>query len=153
MFTLKENFMMTLAAPRGSGKSFLIGELLKSKLSDRFDHIIILCFSTSLNDDYLPWMNNPKYTILDQIDNTILDDLFKSQSQCMKKVRKREREESDKPKLRCPKTLLILDDCVDSGVLTFRGTVDKLVSCVPPTYTRSKNRASLTVFRRNVDVT
>ena len=127
MFDIKEHFMMTLAAPRWSGKSFLIGMLLDSpKFLKRFEHVIILCFSTKLNNDYLPWVDNDKFTILDTITDEILDELFTKQTECMKRVRKREREEKDKPKLSCPNTLLILDDCVDSGVLTFRGTVDKL---------------------------
>jgi hypothetical protein len=43
----------------------------------------------------------------------------------MKQVRHRERYEKDLPPLYCPRTLLILDDCIDSGVMNFRGTVDR----------------------------
>ncbi len=55
------------------------------------------------------------------------EELFRRQAKTMRKVRAIERGEIESDeKVLCPDTLLILDDCVDSGVVSFRGSVDKI---------------------------
>lgn len=47
----------------------------------------------------------------------------------MRKVRSKARIDiykEDEEELECPNTLLVLDDCVDSGVIQFKGAVDKI---------------------------
>jgi predicted AAA+ superfamily ATPase len=41
----KEDFVMTIAAPRRSGKSYFIKTMLREGLMDPFDHVIIMCNS------------------------------------------------------------------------------------------------------------
>jgi hypothetical protein len=57
-----------------------------------------------------------------------VEEVFQRQANCMRRVRKRERDPSQAkmPKLSCPRMLLILDDVIDSGVMNFRGSVDKI---------------------------
>jgi hypothetical protein len=121
------HFVMTISAPRGSGKSFLVKELLsKGKLAQKFKYIVVMNPSIELNDDYKEYLNNPKFTLLSDFNGETIDDLFQVQVKCMKKVRQRERTETHLPRLKCPRTLLILDDAIDSGVMNFRGAVDKI---------------------------
>jgi hypothetical protein len=125
MFELKENFMMTIAAPRGSGKSFFIGTLLDTpKFVRRFDNIVIMSCSVNLNDDYERFIDHPKFTLFEDINENLLLELFDKHETCQKHVVNERRIK--RRKLVCPKTLIILDDCIDSGVLNFRGVVDQL---------------------------
>lgn len=125
MDKLEDHFAMAIIAPRKSGKSFLVSTMLRSGLSDRFDHVIILCPTIDFNDDYLEFSDNPKFKLIHDVKSSLIDELFETQAQCKKDVqsRKRKRKLTD---LRCPRTLLILDDCIDSGVMDFKGTVDKI---------------------------
>lgn len=121
-----EDFVLTIAAPRRSGKSYLIKTLMNNGLLDPYEHVIIMCPTLDYNNDYLEFEKNKKVTFLATVEHDDIDELFEKQSKCMKKVRHRERYEKDLPKIKCPRTLLLLDDCIDSGVLNFRGTVDKI---------------------------
>jgi hypothetical protein len=99
---------------------------MKHGLLDPYEHVIIMCPTLDYNNDYLEFEKNKKITFLPEVQGIEINELFDKQSKCMKKVRHRERYEKDLPKLKCPRTLLLLDDCIDSGVLNFRGTVDKI---------------------------
>lgn len=124
---LTDHFVMALAAPRKSGKSYFVGAMLRSGMMDHFDHIIILCPTLQYNDDYQEFEEDVKrYTLISDVNGQLIEDLFTRQATCMRKVKARERRSKHLPKLYCPSTLLILDDCIDSGVLDFRGTVDKI---------------------------
>ena len=58
MDDLVDNFVMILAAPRRSGKSYFIKTLLnQQKFLDRFDHVVIMCPSLKFNDDYGDFMD------------------------------------------------------------------------------------------------
>lgn len=131
MNDIEDNFCITLSAPRKSGKSYLVGKMLKSGLADRFDHIFILSPTLEFNDDYLEFENNQKFRLISNVDSKTVDEIFEAQAKCMRKVkannRKRKRQEYETNiTLKCPQSLVILDDCLDSGVLDFRGAVDKL---------------------------
>lgn len=138
---LKEHFMMTLAAPRGSGKSFFVKQLLKSELIDRFDHIVIMCPSLDFNDDYDDFRGLDKFRFISNVTSEIIEDLWNRQAKCKAMIRRKRRDkkkknandpqfsefESEDPDIiECPHVLLILDDIIDSGVVKFRGIVDKV---------------------------
>lgn len=118
---------MSLAAPRKSGKSFFISKMLDAGLIKRFDHIVICCPSLIYNDDYLAYTKLDNVKGLPEFTTAQISELFNRQAKAMRKVRAVERGEAySSEKLYCPDTLLILDDCIDSGVASFRGTVDKI---------------------------
>lgn len=123
---LEEHFVMTFAAPRKSGKSFFVSSMLRSGMLDHFDHIIILCPTLCFNNDYQEFAGRDNITMISEVSGDKIDELFNKQADCMRSVRKRQRDYPELPPLYCPDTLLILDDCIDSGVLNFRGTVDKI---------------------------
>lgn len=141
--------VVTIVAPRRSGKSHLMKMILRTSFEDIYDHIILMCPSLSLNEDYDEFIDNSKYTFIDTVDAGIIDELFEKQSDCRKQVLKAQRAKKDKKKKKkdilfenheiemplhrdkeaeyvCPRTLVILDDVVDSGVLRFGGAVDKI---------------------------
>jgi hypothetical protein len=130
---LDEHFVLTLSAPRKSGKTFFINTLLKSDRAKAFDHIFILCPSSDLNTDYDEISQDPRVQVMANVSPKILDHIFETQAECMRKVKKNEARRKAKqgdelvpiPELRCPHTLVILDDCIDSGLLDFRGVADK----------------------------
>lgn len=58
---------------------------------------------------------------------TDVDSLFKMQEKAQQKVIAQERGESYSIEpIYCPETLLILDDVIDSGVISMRTTIDKI---------------------------
>lgn len=125
-FQLTDHFVMTISAPRKSGKSYLIGNMLRIGMLD-FDHIIVMCPTLEFNDDYLDFIDDENFTFINNITREDIQDLFKKQSACMRKVKQQERNgPGDDDLIICPDTLLILDDCIDSGVLTFKGIVDRI---------------------------
>lgn len=126
MFDFKDHFCMVLAAPRKSGKSFFISEFLRSQHADRFDHIVIMCPSLDLNDDYDEFEDDDKITLISDPDGEKVSELFRKQEQVKKACKKRKRSEFEQEpeQKRCPDTLLILDDCIGTGVLRFRGETD-----------------------------
>lgn len=124
---LTDHFVMALSAPRKSGKSYFIGKMLREGLFDHFDHIIVMCPTLDYNNDYQEFRRRDNITFIADVRKRDIDILFEKQSSAMKKVRRQERGETvSDVKLYCPNTLLILDDCVDSGVFNFKGSVDKI---------------------------
>jgi len=119
-FDFKEHFCMTLAAPRASGKSYFIREFLKSHHAKRFDHIIIMCPSLDLNNDYDGFEDDARYKLISNPDTEIIGDLFHKQEN----IKKACKASSGGYEQRCPDTLLILDDCIGTGALRFRGETD-----------------------------
>ena len=120
---------MSIAAPRKSGKSFFITSMMRAGLFDHFDYIIIMCPTLNFNDDYQEFVDRKNVTAIADVSRDEIDLLFEKQSKVMRKIKQQERNPStqiQQVKLYCPNTLLILDDCVDSGVFNFRGSVDKI---------------------------
>lgn len=124
-FDFEEHFSMVLAAPRKSGKSYFIKTFIHSKHAETFEHIFIMCPSIDFNNDYWDLEKDPRVQLINQVDIEVIDDLYRRQSDCKKIVIQRQRDGDELPKV-CPSTLLILDDCVDSGAINFRGVVDKI---------------------------
>lgn len=140
MFKFEGHFVLTICAPRGSGKSFFIKNWLEANHKN-YDHIVIMCPSIKFNDDYyvLAKKHKKKMTLLSEVSNALVNELFDKQSKCQEAVVRRDRgddlydkafDSSDnggslKP-LYCPDTLLILDDCIDTGILSFRGSLDRI---------------------------
>lgn len=98
-----------------------------------------MCPSIKFNDDYydLAKKHKQKITLISDVSNDLVNELFDKQSKCKEAVVRRERGDDliDKARavhhdgklkpLYCPDTLLILDDCIDTGVLSFRGCLDR----------------------------
>jgi hypothetical protein len=138
MDSLVDNFVMTLVAPRRSGKSWFIKSMLKQpEFLERFDHIVIMCPSLKYNDDYAEFMDRDDelFTFIGDPTKAILEDLFNQQCDAKERVRAQERMLNKKKSgpsalpeddlLECPKTLVILDDMIDSGLMNFHGACDK----------------------------
>ena len=143
MNDLDDHFMLAMCGPRKSGKSQLCASMLKKGLLKKFDYVVVMCPTLDYNDDY-QWMADkngvdeaaweakhgtnagfePKFTLINDVGDETVAELITKQSECMKEVKKRERLGFND--LKCPSTLLILDDCVDSGVINFRGSIDKV---------------------------
>lgn len=127
MMTLKNNFVMTIAAPRGSGKSYFISTMLRSGMFDEYDHIIIMSPSLDFNEDYDEFRNKRKVRFISNVTQQIIEQLFDAQAACKKRIIQNKRDGlHQQQQLECPATLLILDDVIDSGVIKFGGIVDKI---------------------------
>lgn len=127
-FKFANRSVFTLAAPRRSGKSYFIREYLK-KYEHLYDQIFIMCLSLEFNGDYDDYTGE-KYTKIADVTGKTIDDLFTTQEEAMRETNKLnekfEYEKLKRKKFRCPETLMILDDAVDSGVLKFEGSVDRV---------------------------
>lgn len=119
-FEWKEHFSMFFAAPRGSGKSYLMVQLLKKKWLAKYDYVVIMSPSIGLNDDYEEFRGHEKVTLMSKMNPEAINQLFEKQVKCLVQAK------SDKKRIRCPNTLLILDDVIDSGLVNFKGVVDKI---------------------------
>lgn len=127
MFEFKENCVVSIIGPRGSGKSFLNKKLLTSEFND-FDTIIIFCPSLDVNDDYygreLTQMENIYY--VNDFNEDDLEAVFQDQYRCKKSVVANRRNKIlQRQQLECPRLLVVMDDVIDSGVIRFGGVVDK----------------------------
>lgn len=129
---LKDYFVLSIAAPRGSGKSYLGIRLLKNGLIQKYDQIHILCPSLDVNEDYDQFRGNSKFKFNSHPNSKYLDELFDTCYQTTLKVKKHNSKQDSliyatkkREKLTCPNILVILDDCIDSGVLSFKGGLDK----------------------------
>lgn len=122
-------FFVSLAAPRRSGKSYLIRECLKAEFIERFDHIFIFSPSIHLNGDYDEFEKYENVHLVSNVTANEIDGIFTKMVEVKEQCRHRD-DEIDKgydvPKMTCPETLVILDDCIDSNVISFKGGVDKI---------------------------
>jgi hypothetical protein len=110
-----DHFFLSVIGPRRSGKSVLIKKLLKENLKNRFkkNNVIIICPTMEFNNDYDDFKEAQKFSI---IDNTLVSELIDEQSRLIKTYGKG----------RTPSVLLILDDCADSNLMSFRGIMDTI---------------------------
>ena len=132
-FLTQQPFCITIAAPRKSGKSFLIKQMLAGGFLKRFDYIIIMCPTLELNDDYDDYRNHEKVTLIAHVQNNDLTQLFDNAVAAQKQVMEHRRQQKRRnvnhalhESLEACETLVILDDCVDSGLFDFRGEADKI---------------------------
>lgn len=122
-------FFMSMAAPRKSGKSWLLAEALKAQWVDRFDYIFIISPSLEVNGDYDEFRKYDHVYLISNVTQNIIDSIFERmrvvKQECVQRERDIELGYQEDP-LTCPETLVILDDCIDSNLFSFRGTVDKI---------------------------
>ena len=134
MNTLIDNhFCLSIAAPRQSGKSYFVKQLLKNKrFINKFDVIHILCPSLDFNYDYDEFRDvvKPRFEYEANPTQGMVKDLIKSCEESKRQEVDRKRSKSKNP-ITCPSTLLILDDCIDSGLFSFRGEVDSIAERGP----------------------
>jgi hypothetical protein len=128
MFPFKEHFVITCCGPRGSGKSYFNCKLLEDEeFHLRFDRIFIISPSNKLNNDYY----TRKLKRLDHIEwissfnESDIDDIFEEQ-RVIKELEISAERQSIRIAERCPETLVLLDDIIDSGLIRFTGSVDKI---------------------------
>jgi len=119
---LVENFVITMVAPRRKGKSYLIKHMLKNGLMDDFDRIKIFARSSDSNSDYDEFRDEKDVEIYADFTQQDIEDIFLEQEKCTKSVKR----SLDSSEWECPRTLLILDDVIDSGILNFKGIVDRV---------------------------
>jgi GTPase SAR1 family protein len=122
-------FCMSIAAPRGSGKSFLINKWLDHTFTKDYDYIFILNPSAYLNHDYDKVKKTENVYIISDFSKDVISELFDRMYEVKEACIRREEDIKlghEVIPLHCPRTLLILDDCIDSNVFSFRGTVDKI---------------------------
>lgn len=127
--TSKKPFFQSMAAPRDSGKSYLTGKQLEAQWIKRFDHIYIFSPSLRLNGDYDAFEKYSHVHLISHVSPDEINNIFDQMMEVCCCVRQREKEiECGRmlPNLVCPETLIILDDCIDSNLLNFKGSVDKI---------------------------
>jgi hypothetical protein len=118
-------FVISISAPRQSGKSYLIKHLIKTHFVHTYDHIVIMCPSIDLNEDYDELEIYDNVRLISDVTAKNINKLFDEQCACKKRVKKLHKEGLE-PRTECPSTLLVLDDCIDSGVINFHGAGDKV---------------------------
>lgn len=123
-----KHFVMTIASPRGAGKTTFVNHLLQNQLYRKFNYVVICSPSQQLNSDY------------DQITDDIIKRPIKPNKEYLIKLHDESKFEEVVDELRksnvhiietqgrnkCPDVLLILDDCLDSNVTRFRGKLDRI---------------------------
>lgn len=136
-FSMPMNFIMMLPAPKNSGKSTFIKTFLRCDMANYYTYIIIVCPTLKLNRDYDEFKEDKRFTFLSKPKESDITDLFKRQYECKATVKEREDlriklyYKNDEipvdqlyPAICMPKTLLIVDDCLDSGLMQFGGVLD-----------------------------
>lgn len=130
MLKLVDHFVMAIAAPRGSGKSHLIRAMLMAPVFLRYDHIIVMSPSLDFNEDYDLFRNDKRFVFITDVSGEKLEMLWDKQARAQEAVVANRREikanGGAERVIRTPLTLLILDDIIDSNVITFRGGFDKI---------------------------
>ena len=116
---IERHFVMLLAAPRRSGKSYLVNKLLiEGGIGKQYDHIIIASPTMEFKDEYeiedkLPKVKIHKFT------NNLKDNV---QILMMEQKRANKLHFEQPTKYKAVHTLLILDDCIDSKLMQYRSS-------------------------------
>jgi len=125
---LEKHFMMSIAAPRQSGKSYFTKKILNAGLINRYDKVWIFCPSLDFNDDYDEFRQNPKFNYQSDVQpkyiNRLINDCQSSKRAEMDRKRHNSKANKKLCPIRCPDILIILDDCIDSNIFNFKGCVD-----------------------------
>ena len=104
-----EHFVMTICAPRRSGKSYLMKHMLKNGLLKIYDKVKILSPSAKFNNDYDEFENCSNVEIITNPSSAYISNLIHEHEVCAERVKNDENVE-------CPWTLLVLDDLIDSNI-------------------------------------
>lgn len=135
------NVVVVVAGVRGAGKSVLTEKYLL-KYGGQYDYIYIMCPSVRFNKNYksiegalgdrviVQFFPYPSNDIVEQILRNQEDNADEVQINNERRLRRSYRSRGKNvfldPELRVPHTLLIMDDCIDSGVLNYFGFADAL---------------------------
>jgi len=115
---IKPHFVLSIASPRGSGKTTLVTKLIKETYKNVFHYIVFMSASLDVNGDYLDITNDylkgkqkPDkeyiYRLSDTSEfHTIIEEIIDSNTSIKK----------DK-EYECPSVLVVCDDAVDSRIL------------------------------------
>jgi len=114
-FYKQSGWILSLVGPRRSGKSVRLKKLLKTELKGRFlaKNVFIICPTLDLNDDYKDFSNVKKFS---NVDKGLIEKIIDQQTKNIKMYGIE----------KTPEVLLILDDCADSNILSFKGVLDTL---------------------------
>ena len=115
--------MIAMVAPRRKGKSYLIKQMLKNGLLEDFDRIKIYAKSSDFNKDFKDFREEKNVEIFANFEQRDIEDIFLEQEKCSRVVHT---QMANTDTWECPHTLIILDDVIDSGLLNFKGVVDKI---------------------------
>lgn len=97
-----DNFSMLITGSSGSGKTQLLKKILKS-CNSKYDYFVVLCPSLDFSGDYEDFEQNKKFTLFNEYDPNVISEVMETQSDIIKRH----------GKTRCPKVVLILDDCLE----------------------------------------
>lgn len=119
---------MSISAPRRSGKSYLTGKLIRKEY-DYHEFIYIVSPSLRFNSDYDEF-KEPQFSKVKFISDptkTSIEQMVVESSSVREAVRIHNgRRSPDDEVWYTPRILLVLDDCIDSEVLRFRGVCDRI---------------------------
>lgn len=117
IFPPSKPFVMVVSGPPESGKSFLICSLIEHRLHTMYDNIFIISPTFFLGKDY----DSCKQYFTGEFKPSpgIIDKIYEDQLLTYN-------EAKDDPDLRCPTTLLIIDDSADSTLIRYRGEAEKI---------------------------
>lgn len=124
MDRLVDHFFMAMSAPRRAGKSTLIKGMLDSGLAAKYEEIHVLCPSLDLNEDYEAYMTDSKFKFTSVVTRGHLKELL--DAWMTEKKTEMGLKRSGVNNVKFTQRLVILDDCIDSGVLTYKGPVETL---------------------------
>lgn len=96
------NFSMLIAGSSGSGKTQLLKQILKQS-QRHYDYFVVLCPSLEFSGDYTDFEENKKFTTFSEYDPAVINEVMETQADIIKRH----------GKIRCPKVVLILDDCLE----------------------------------------
>ena len=136
-------FVMDFAAPRDSGKSYMLVKVIKPILS-RYEDVHVMCQSLDSNSDYASFMVDPdipeylltkkqkmlrkKFTFNKHPSSSsiqaIMDEM--EEEKCTQVVAERFNTRKKRKIKKCKQVLIILDDCLDTGLLNRQGILDTL---------------------------
>jgi len=97
------NFSMLIAGSSGSGKTQLLKKILKQAQS-KYEYFVVLCPSLEFSGDYDDFKQNKKFTLFNEYDPAVISEIMQTQADIIKLH----------GKARCPKVVLILDDCLEN---------------------------------------
>lgn len=122
-------FFISIAAPRKSGKTWLLQKCLEKGWVKRFDIIFVISPSLDVNGDYGDFSKYDHVHFIANIQTDIITEIFDRMYEVKAQVQQRERDIElgyEVDELICPEVLVILDDCIDSNLFSFRGSTDKV---------------------------
>lgn len=127
-FTFSPHFCMAMSAPRRSGKSYLTRAIIRREYKFH-EKIIVVCPSLRFNTDYDEF-KSPEWCKVHFVSDPTADIITaiveqSERVQAIVRDHNAEREPDDEVWY-TPRVLLVLDDCIDSALMHFKGVSDKV---------------------------